>query len=241
MDKLGKFLLSLALVALLALEGYTLFLLIKPNKPKGEKERLIKRPSSEPLYTLTLRADLDFINSLLKEDLFFSYSDGKLFVVLKNREKLKELLNLYQTYREERKKLNAASYAVKKLIKDDLKNVKRKLAKTQKDFNDLYKLLAERGINLSFSPFKEDIKELQGKVFSSYKNFWNKKLRQVLSGYKIFVETPKVETDPLLNKARSFFANELKYRLFKLFLILKLEEAHLAADLVSLKELGNGG
>ena len=215
------------LSAILFLQGYITFQLIK----KGEN---LKKPP--PSYEVVLKGDGELANLLLKKGWTFSYKKGDIEIKVKSPQGLGEILNLYSQYLERKKRWKEATFAVRSLIKGDIKLVEDKLSQLRKEYGELKDLLTSRGIKVSYSPFLADITELQGKVFQSYTSYWDKKLKQILDGFKNPVTEPSVDLKKLLQRGTIFYGDDLKLRLFRLYLNIKVYESRLEADLVKYRE-----
>ncbi len=189
-------------------------------------------------YSLTLEGNMDFLKLLLDKNWYFSYSDGKVFLLLPDKGAVKEVLNLYGKYLTETRKRKFARYTVRNLIKLDMEKVREKLLSAENNYGELYNLLKERGIKVSFEVFGDDIKNLRRKIFEAYNLYWEKKYEQLLNGFKEFVKEPSFDFAYLIQKAETFYGNDLKVRLFKLFLNKVYYETRLEADLFKYREYG---
>jgi len=196
-------------------------------------------PKSSAVYTFTFKGDIELAKELLQRGFYVSYSDGKIFLSVPNREKAVEVLDLYGNYTKSYSQRVKAAYAVSKLIGEDIKRAREELKKTQEDFEELKRILTARGIEINFSPFERDVLDLQREVFEETTSYWDRKYQQILSGYKIAVQTPRVDINPLLERARNYLNDELKLRLFKLWVKGKILESRLTADLVKYREYGS--
>ena len=196
-------------------------------------------PKSSAVYTFTFKGDIKLAEELLQRGFYVSYSDGKIFLSVPNREKAVELLDLYGNYTKSYSQRVKAAYAVSKLIGEDIKRTGEELKKTQEDFEELKRILTARGIEVNFSPFERDVLDLQREIFEETTSYWDRKYQQILSGYKIAVQTPRVDINPLLERARNYLNDELKLRLFKLWVKGKILESRLTADLVKYREYGS--
>jgi len=108
----------------------------------------------------------------------------------------------------------------------------------ENNYGELYNLLKERGIKVSFEVFGDDIKNLRREIFEAYNLYWKKKYEQLLNGFKEFVKEPSFDFGYLIQKAETFYGNDLKVRLFKLYLNKVYYETHLEADLFKYREYG---
>ena len=196
-------------------------------------------PKSSAVYTFTFKGDIKLAKELLQRGFYVSYSDGKIFLSVPNREKAVEVLDLYGNYTKNYSQRVEAAYAVSKLIGEDIKRTREELKKTQEDFEELKRILTARGIDVDFSPFGKKVLDLQREVFEETTSYWDRKYQQILSGYKIAVHTPRVDINPLLERARNYLNDELKLRLFKLWVKGKILESRLTADLVKYREYGS--
>jgi hypothetical protein len=225
------------LLSILSLEGYLTYTLLKGKEEKKETPRV------KTSYEIILRGDGNLAQLLLEKGLAFSYKKGDIEIKVENPQRLEEILKLYSHYLEEKKRLEKASFAIRSLIKEDIKLVEDKLSHLRKEYGELKGLLTSRGINVSYSPFLADITELQRKVFLSYTFYWDSKLKQLLGGFKNPVNEPSVDIKKLLQRASIFYGDDLKLRLFRLYLNIKIYESRLEADLVKYREyeLEGGG
>jgi len=194
----------------------------------------------EEIYTLSLNCGLDFLKFLTSKGFQFSYYDGKVFLSLRNRKVLEEILKLYGRYRKNKIEQISINFVLKHLLERDIKKTEEEIGKTEEDFKNLYRIFSERGVKPNFTIFKTYILELQKKVFEGYRTYWYKKREQILKGFSLLVEEPKFDLSELLKKAAAYYGDNLKLRLFGLYLKLKLLEAKLAADTLVYGELENG-
>ncbi len=228
---------SIVLSLLLALQGYTVVNLFKEK----EKEQPSSVCKTSPTYKVTINGDEKLAEELLKKGFSVSYKNGNIEITFKNPQKLLKVLSIYSEYKTNKKRFLETSFAVRTLIEEDIKLVKEKLFKLLKEYNELRELLLSRSIEVNFSPFYEDITQLQREVYKSYTSYWDKKLNQLLNGFKNFTEEPFVDTKKILQKGATFYGNDLKFRLFKLYVSIKVYESRLTADLVKYREYGLEG
>jgi hypothetical protein len=209
-------------------------------------ERFSHKPIKKPLqkteevtpfkYSLTLKGDLNLYKLFLNKNIYCSYSEGKIFLFLKSKKEVEGVVKLYLKYTNNNKVKEQAKFTVAQLIKTDIAYTQSKLSEAQKDYKDLYNLLKDRGIPVSFKVFKEDIKIFQRKTFNEISQFWDSKFRQLLSNFNSTVEEPDISLSSLMDKASSYFGNDLKLRLFKLYLKKLYYETRLEADLFKYKQ-----
>jgi len=228
---------SIVLLLLLALQGYTVVNLLK-EKEKKQTPSVCK---TSPTYKVAIKGDEKLAGKLLKKGFTLSYKAGNIEMTFKNPQKLREVLNIYSEYKTNKKRFLETSFAVKALIEEDIKLARKELSRLLVEYNELKKLLLSRGIRVSFSPFYEDITQLQREVYKSYISYWDKKLNQLLNGFKNFTEEPFVDTKKILQKGATFYGNDLKYRVFRLYVTIKVYESRLSADLVKYREYGLEG
>ena len=232
---MGVFLQILTLLAILLLGGFQTFLYLKKEKVNHIPPQKVERPN----YTFTLKGNPNLAETLLKKGFFISYSEGKIFASVSNKAKALELLSYYEEYNKRKLIEKAVSYAVSKLIEKDIKKVNRNLEKLTEDYKELKNILTARGTRLDFSIFGSDVLELQREMFKKTLLYWDKKFKQLLNGYKENVKEPSVDTNQLLRRVSSVYGQDLIYRLFKLWLNIKLNKSRLAADLIKYKEYGS--
>ena len=205
----------------------------------GEKETKISpKVEYKPVYTLTLKGDTEFAKKLLKEGYTISYSDGKVFISVSNPKVAEKLLTLYGNYTNNQTFKRSVSFALSKLIEEDIKQTKKSLEKTLSDYRELVSILTSRGVKPNFSLFMEDILDLQREVYGETLQYWDKRYNQLLHRFEEEVREPSVDTANILRRAANLYGDDLKYRLFKLYLQIKLKESRLAADLIKYREYG---
>jgi len=208
-------------------------------KNTSEKVQPVKREQN--VYTLTLKADPSFLKTLLDEGFKFEYYDGRVTVELPDKGSVLQLLTLYNRYREFKSKDSYYRYTVRQLIADDIAKVRKTLQHLQEQYDQIAPLLIDRGIDLNFDRFEDEILKRQKAVYDGYLSYWDKKYEQLKSDFQIAVTPPQVKVNDLIIKAKTFFyGNDLKARLFKFYLLKKLNEARLEADLYKYKEYGSG-
>jgi hypothetical protein len=227
----------LTFLAVLIFLGWELFKDIHPQPLKVQNTSELERETFK--YSLTLRGDVDLLNLFLEKNWYFSYSDGKVFLLLPDKSSVKEVLKLYTDYLIERKKRRFARFAIEKLIESDIEKTKKKLFLTEKNFRELYNLLKERGMIPSLTVFKEDVKNLQRNIFRSYSEYWDNKYKQILKGFATFVDEPIIDFRSLVKKAQTYYGDKLKVRLFKLYLEKIYYETRLETDLFKYKQYGS--
>ncbi len=190
--------------------------------------------------TLTLRADTDFLPTLLEKGFRFSYYDGLVSVEVAGKKGLEELLSLYGDYLKRKKTVKVAGFTVSKLIEEDIKNAKARIEYWSKQYEQYASVLAAQGVEPDFSVFDNLITLKEKRVFELYSSYWDQKFKQLMEGFKFAVKEPRVEVNRLIAKARDFYGDDLKVSLFKAYLMRKLNEARLEADLYKYKEYGSG-
>jgi len=233
---MGFLLQVLTFLAVLTLLGFEGFLFLKREKQAPQPP--VKTETTQ-VYTLTLKGDVNLAKELLQKGLSVSYSDGRVFLVLKNRKEALEILNLYGNYTREENFKRAVKFAVAKLIGEDIRQLKEELKKRENDYRELKTILTNRGVKLDFNLFADDVLKLQREIYGKTLRYWDQKYRQLLEGYRTKVEEPTVSEDSLLRRAASVYGNDLTYRLFKLWVDIKLKESRLSADWVKYREYGN--
>ncbi|NPB05832.1 MAG: hypothetical protein GXO08_05590 [Aquificae bacterium] len=226
-------LLTVVLVSILLL--LEVFPLLKPKKETLQTE---PRAVYETPYTLSLEGDLGLVELLLKEGFRFTYSDGKVFLVLTDQTKVKRVLNLYGEYEKRRKLEKLASAAVLPLIEEDALRTSELLKEVRKELQTLKEVLKARKALPNLGVFEEFVLELQRETFTAYSAYWDKKREQILNGFKEFVPEPEVDYARLLEKARQYYGDTLKVKFFELYLKEKLLESRLEADYYKYKEYG---
>jgi hypothetical protein len=216
---------------ILILELYTNF--YKPVLVK-KAQKVVPKVGRE--YYLTLPADLDLAEKLLKEKFVFSYSPQGIFLSLNSTQNVEKLLNFYKKYRENLEKQNIAKKVVVNFIKENLAVLKKEYKETLTDYQKLYNIFISRGIKVNFEILKPQILEIQKETYEGYKKYWDQKLEQIEKNYTIEVTKPLLNPVNLLKKARTIYNEELKFNLFQLYLNAKILEANIAADLYKLNE-----
>ncbi|RTZ58707.1 MAG: hypothetical protein DSZ31_05325 [Gammaproteobacteria bacterium] len=228
---------SIVLSLLLALQGYTVINLFKEK----EKEQPPSVCKTSPTYKVTIKGDEKLAEELLKKGFLLSYKNGNIEITFKNPQKLLKVLSIYSEYKANKKRFLEISFAVKTLIEEDIKLVRKELSRLLAEYNELKGLLLSRGIKVNLSPFYEDIAQLQREVYKSYTSYWDKKIDQLLNGFKNLTDEPFVDTKKILQKGATFYGNDLKYRVFRLYVTIKVYESRLTADLVKYREYGLEG
>ncbi len=229
----------IVVILLLAVLLSQWFPLVEKHIKQSSKGEVTTNPTArKEVYTFTFRGDIDLAKELLQRGFYVSYSDGKIFVSVPGRERALKVLDLYGNYTKSYSLKGEAAYAVKKLIEEDINKTRGELKKTSEDFGELKRLLTARGVNTDFSPFEEEVLSLQREMFKGTTSYWDQKYQQILSGYDKAVKPPKVDITPLLERARSYLNDELRLRLFKLWVKGKILESRLTADLVKYREYG---
>jgi hypothetical protein len=204
-----------------------------PPKPAEVKEE------RKVFTTLTLRAGVDFLPTLAEKGFKFSYYDGLVTLELPDGEKLKELLNLYGDYLKQKRTIKVASFAVAKLIEEDLKVAGEELKRWEKQYSQYASLLSVQGIKVDLTPFEKLIALKEREVFEAYSSYWDKKFEQLVEGFRFSVAEPRVDATELLKKARHFYGDDIKVGLFQAYLMKRLTAARLEADLYKYKEYGD--
>jgi hypothetical protein len=120
---------------ILILELYTNF--YKPVLVK-KAQKVVPKVGRE--YYLTLPADLDLAEKLLKEKFAFSYSPQGIFLSLNSTQNVEKLLNFYKEYRENLEKQNIAKKVVVNFIKENLAVLKKEYKETLTDYQKLYNI-----------------------------------------------------------------------------------------------------
>jgi len=231
---MGVFLQVLTLLAVLLLVGFQAFQYLKGERVKPIPTQKVERQN----YTFTLKGDVNLAETLLRRGFYISYADGRIFVSVPDKGEALKLLSFYGNYTDKIRTEKAVSYAVSKLIEEDIRKVKQHLEKLSSDYGELKNILTARGARLDFSIFGSDVLELQREIFEKTLLYWDKKFEQLLNGYREAVKEPSVDTNQLLRRAASVYGNDLTYRLFKLWLNIKLNKSRLAADLIKYREYG---
>lgn len=231
---MGFLLQVLTLIAVLVLLGFQAFQYLHGEKITKIPQKVVYKP----VYTLTLEGDVQFAKNLLERGYPISYSDGKVFISVSDPKEAEKLLTLYGNYTKNLTLREAVSFALSKLIEEDIEQTKKGLEKTLADYGELKAILSSRGVNPEFTLFTEDILELQRELYNQTLLYWDRKFDQLLKGFKEPVKEPSVDTANLLRRAAALYGNDLKFRLFKLYLQIKLEESRLAADLIKYREYG---
>ena len=231
MQIIFNFLTVLLLVIILSLE---IFPFLKAPKAVVKESQ----PKQVEIYTLTLQGTDELLNFLLKENIGFSYIDGKIYLTIHSKEKFQKILKLYKQTEEKLKKLRLASAAVIPLIRKDIKTVQQLLEETLEDYQRLKTVLQNQNMVPDFSQLAPFVVEKQRQTFESYTKYWDLKRGQILNGFKKPVKEPQINTVDLENKALQFYGNELQAKLFGLYLKVKILETRLEADTYKLKEYG---
>ena len=231
MQIIFNFLTVLLLVIILSLE---IFPFLKVPKAVVKESQ----PKKVETYTLTLPGNEEILTFLLKENLSFSYLDGKIYLTLHNKEEFQKILKLYKQTERKLKKIQLASAAVIPLIRRDIKTTQQLLGETLDDYQRLKMVLQNQNMVPDFSQLSPLVVEKQKQTFESYTKYWDLKREQILNGFKHPVEEPQINTADLENKALQFYGNELQAKLFGLYLKLKILETRLEADTYKLKEYG---
>ncbi|HID80055.1 MAG TPA: hypothetical protein EYH48_02740 [Aquifex aeolicus] len=228
---------SIVLSLLLVLQGYTVLKLLQ-EKEREQSQSVCESP---PVYKVTIKGDEKLAEELLKKGFALSYKKGNIEITFMNPQNLLEVLNIYSNYKRDKKRLRKAAFAVKNLIKEDINLVRKELSHLLAEYNELKSLLLSRGIKVDLSPFYEDITKLEREVYKRYTSYWDNKLNQLLNGFKGFIAEPFVDGKKILQKGAAFYGNDIKYRLFRLYVTIKVYESRLIADLVKYMEYGLEG
>ncbi len=226
------------LITVLLLALILLLEVIPFFKPKREQSFPPKPQKLETPYTLSFEGTIDLVEKLLREGYRLSYSDGKVFLVLENRTEVQKVLNLYKEYVNKTETRKWVLKTLLPLIKEDIEETKVRLKELRKEYLPLRKVLKERNLLPDLGIFKNLIRDLQRETFEKFLLYWERKREQIESGYRTFVEEPKVSIETLLEKASQLYGNSLKLKLFKLYLEIKLLESRLTADLFKYNEYG---
>ena len=226
--------LSFILISLvLLLEVYTNF--YKP--PKVEKKEI--RTKVEKNYYITLPADFNFAEQLLKKKVLFSYTPQGIFLTLHSTQEVENILKLYKTYKLKKEREKIAKGVVINFIKEDLSLLRKEYKETLQDYQKLYGIFASRGVKISFEILKPQILAVQQKTYEGYIRYWEQKLQQIEKNFTIEVNRPNVDVSALLQKAKTIYTDELKFNLFQLYLNIKVLESNIAADLYKLNEFSS--
>ncbi len=231
---MGFLLQVLTLISVLVLLGFQAFHYLQGKRYATPTTKVEYKPT----YTLTFKGNTELAKKLLEEGYLISYTDGKIFVSVSDPKKVEELLTLYGNYTKNQTFKRSVSFALSKLIEEDIKQTKKGLEETLSNYRELKSILSARRINLNFSPFSEDILELQKEIYEQTLQYWDRKYNQLLKGFEKPVGEPSVDITNILRRAATFYDNDLKFRLFKLYLQIKLKESRLAADLIKYREYG---
>ncbi len=193
-----------------------------------------------PDYTLTLKVPPTFAKTLLEKGYKFEYSRGFITVRLREPQKVNEVLELYGNYTEKLQRETVLRGVIAQLIKEDIARAKAAIKYWQEQFDQIAPVLTERGIKLDFSALSERVLRKEREVFESYLRYWDMKLKQLEENYGFEVEEPSINAARLVLYAQSVFGDDVKSRLFKFYLMKKLNTARLEADLYKLHEYESG-
>ncbi len=188
-------------------------------------------------YSLTLKGYPKILAFLLKERISFSYIDGKVYLILHNKDTFKKVLQFYQKIKSRERKLYLASAAVKPLIEEDIAMTKKNLEKITKEYKRLKEVLQTQNMVPDFSPLEPLVAQKERETFEGWTKYWDLKREQIINGFKKVVEEPKVNLNDLETRAVRLFGNELQENLFTLYLKIKIFETRLEADTYKLEQL----
>lgn len=203
------------------------------------EQKKVETARGENTPIITLKADTDFLPLLIKNNFKFNFYEGSVEVEVPNKKSLEKLLKLYEGYKKQRKEKVIAASAVRELIKEDIRDAKSQINYWQNQYNQYASILNAQGYKVDFSVFDQLIALKERKIFELYTRYWDNKLKQLLSGYKYEVNPPVWDISDLISKARNYYGDEIRVNLFKAYLLKKLNETRLEADLYKYKEYGS--
>jgi len=216
--------------------GAALFAVSCQNPPAGEPSRSVPYEEKKESFEISLWADAEFLKKLLKEGYRFSYVDGSVYLTLSSPGEVKKVLALYEEHAAELKKEKGFRFAVAQLIADDAKKAREEVKKWGEQFEQIASVLEEKGVKIDFSRFEEIVLNLEREVFESYASYWDAQYNKLKSGFQFSVPEPRLPVAQVVEKVKEYYGDPGKARLFKYYLLKRLNQARLEADLYKLKE-----